>query len=84
MLVGFKALQGEADGLDPSDLLLVHTFLGLAVTAGTVIVGLVVLRPSPQCLISLQYLCQANLYGIVMCSQSLNPRHRGAPSPRYY
>ncbi len=45
-------------------MLLIHTFMGLAMAAGTVIVGLVVLRPSPQCLISLQYLCQATLYGI--------------------
>jgi hypothetical protein len=50
--------------LEASDLLLIHTFMGLAMAAGTVIVGLVVLRPSPQCLISLQYLCQATLYGI--------------------
>jgi hypothetical protein len=57
-------LQGEEDGLEASDLLLIHTFMGLAMAAGTVIVGLVVLRPSPQCLISLQYLCQATLYGI--------------------
>jgi len=60
----YLALQGEADGLEPSDLLLIHTFMGLAMTAGTVIVGLIVLRPSAQCLISLQYLCQATLYGI--------------------
>ena len=59
-----QALQGEEDGLEASDLLLIHTFMGLAMAAGTVIVGLVVLRPSPQCLISLQYLCQATLYGI--------------------
>ena len=59
-----QALQGEADGLESSDLLLIHTFLGLAMTCGTVIVGLVVVRPSSQCLISLQYLCQATLYGI--------------------
>ena len=50
--------------MEASDLLLIHTFMGLAMAAGTVIVGLVVLRPSPQCLISLQYLCQATLYGI--------------------
>ncbi|XP_046644820.1 monocarboxylate transporter 3-like isoform X3 [Daphnia pulicaria] len=60
----YLALQGEEDGLEASDLLLIHTFMGLAMAAGTVIVGLVVLRPSPQCLISLQYLCQATLYGI--------------------
>ena len=59
-----KALQGEEDGLEASDLLLIHTFVGLAMSAGTVIVGLIVLRPGPQCLISLQYLCQATLYGI--------------------
>lgn len=59
-----QALQGEEDGLEASDLLLIHTFMGLAMAAGTVIVGLVVLRPGPQCLISLQYLCQATLYGI--------------------
>ncbi|KAI9557615.1 hypothetical protein GHT06_017443 [Daphnia sinensis] len=60
----YLALQGEEDGLEASDLLLIHTFMGLAMAAGTVIVGLIVLRPSPQCLISLQYLCQATLYGI--------------------
>jgi hypothetical protein len=59
-----KALQGEEDGLEASDLLLIHTFVGLAMSAGTVIIGLIVLRPGPQCLISLQYLCQATLYGI--------------------
>ena len=59
-----QALQGEEDGLEASDLLLIHTFMGLAMAAGTVIVGLVVLKPSPQCLISLQYLCQVTLYGI--------------------
>ena len=61
-------------------MLLIHTFLGLAMAAGTVIVGLIVLRPSPQCLISLQYLCQANLYGIgkLQCQQHIDP-----PAPVY-
>ncbi|KAF4532380.1 hypothetical protein B566_EDAN004461 [Ephemera danica] len=57
-------LQGFREGLEDSALVLLQTFLGFATALGCVGFGLVVVRPSEQCLISRQYLCQASMVGI--------------------
>ncbi|XP_046406251.1 monocarboxylate transporter 12-like [Ischnura elegans] len=60
----YLVLQGYREGLEDSALLLLQTFLGFATALGCVGFGLVVVRPSDQCLISRQYLCQAAMIGI--------------------
>ncbi|XP_067011576.2 monocarboxylate transporter 4-like [Anabrus simplex] len=62
--VFYLALQGYKEGLEDSALVLMQTFLGFATALGCVGFGLVVVRPSEQCLISRQYLCQAAMVGI--------------------
>lgn len=60
----FKALQGYQDGLEASALILLQTCLGLAAALGCVAWGVVTARPSAQCLVSRQYLCQTALIGV--------------------
>lgn len=62
--VFYLALQGYNEGLEDSALVLMQTFLGFATALGCVGFGLVVVRPSEQCLISRQYLCQAAMVGV--------------------
>ncbi|XP_069699986.1 monocarboxylate transporter 4 isoform X3 [Periplaneta americana] len=62
--VFYLALQGFSEGLEDSALVLLQTFLGFAMALGCVGFGLVVVRPSDQCLISRRYLCQAALVGV--------------------
>jgi hypothetical protein len=57
-------MHGYNEGLEDSALVLLQTFLGFATALGCVGFGLVVVRPSDQCLISRQYLCQASMVGI--------------------
>lgn len=59
-----QALQGYKEGLEDSALVLLQTFLGFATALGCVGFGLVIVRPSSQCLISRQYLAQAAMLGI--------------------
>lgn len=59
-----QALQGYQDGLEASALVLLQTCLGLAAALGCAAWGLVTARPSTQCLVSRQYLCQAALLGV--------------------
>lgn len=44
--------------------MVLQTFMGFASALGCVGFGLVIVRPSTQCLISRQYLCQAAMVGI--------------------
>ncbi|XP_017775060.1 PREDICTED: monocarboxylate transporter 2-like [Nicrophorus vespilloides] len=60
----YLSFQGYREGLEDSALVLLQTFLGLASALGCVGFGLVTVKPSRQCLISRQYLCQAALVGI--------------------
>lgn len=57
-------MQGHKEGLEDSALVLLQTFLGFACALGFVGFGLVIVRPSSQCLISRQYLCQTAMVGI--------------------
>ncbi|KAK5641908.1 hypothetical protein RI129_010455 [Pyrocoelia pectoralis] len=60
----YLAVQGHREGLEDSALVLLQTFLGFSSALGFVGFGLVIVRPSTQCLISRQYLCQASMVGI--------------------
>ncbi|GBP85468.1 Monocarboxylate transporter 8 [Eumeta japonica] len=62
--VFFLALQGYREGLEESALVLLQTFLGFAAVLGCAGFGLVLVRPSAQCLVSKQYLCQTAMLGI--------------------
>ncbi|CAH2043667.1 unnamed protein product, partial [Iphiclides podalirius] len=62
--VFFLALQGFQEGLEESALVLLQTFLGFAAVLGCAGFGLVLVRPSAQCLVSKQYLCQTAMLGI--------------------
>ncbi|KAJ8712329.1 hypothetical protein PYW07_005171 [Mythimna separata] len=62
--VFFLALQGFQEGLEESALVLLQTFLGFAAVLGCAGFGLVLVRPSAQCLVSKQYLCQTAMVGI--------------------
>lgn len=57
-------MQGHKDGLEASALVLLQTCLGLAAALGCAAWGVVTARPSAQCLVSRQYLCQAALLGV--------------------
>ena len=54
--------------MDAGSLGLLQTFLGLALALGCLGCGVIVVRPSTQCWISRQYLCQATLLGIGGCA----------------
>ncbi|XP_049817094.1 monocarboxylate transporter 2-like [Aethina tumida] len=60
----YLVYQGYKEGLEDSALVLLQTFMGFASALGCVGFGLVIVRPSSQCLISRQYLCQAAMVGI--------------------
>lgn len=59
-----QAFQGFQEGLEESALVLLQTFLGFAAVLGCAGFGLVLVRPSAQCLVSKQYLCQTAMLGI--------------------
>lgn len=63
-----QALQGFQEGLEESALVLLQTFLGFAAVLGCAGFGLVLVRPSTQCLVSKQYLCQTAMLGISKCA----------------
>ena len=82
--VFYLALQGYKEGLEDSALVLMQTFLGFATALGCVGFGLVVVRPSEQCLISRQYLCQAAMVGVgkaAYTSVSQPPGRGPVPGP---
>nr|XP_022921215.1 monocarboxylate transporter 2-like [Onthophagus taurus] len=60
----FLVYQGYKEGLEEPSLVLLQTFLGFSSALGCFGFGLVTIKPSTQCLISRQYLCQASLIGI--------------------
>ncbi|CAH0564315.1 unnamed protein product [Brassicogethes aeneus] len=60
----YLVYQGYKEGLEDSALVLLQTFMGFASALGCVGFGLITVRPSSQCLISRQYLCQAAMVGI--------------------
>lgn len=77
----FQAIQGHKDGLEASAVVLLQTCLGLAAALGCAAWGVVTARPSAQCLVSRQYLCQAALLGVgqyttryVVVARMLEPR----------
>ncbi|KAL0125502.1 hypothetical protein PUN28_004541 [Cardiocondyla obscurior] len=67
----YIALQGYQDGLEISALVLLQTFLGLAAALGCAALGVVIVRPTAQCLVSRQYLCQAALIGVAVAEVAL-------------
>ncbi|RLU14920.1 hypothetical protein DMN91_012807 [Ooceraea biroi] len=67
----YIALQGYQDGLEASALVLLQTCLGLAAAFGCAAWGVVTARPSAQCLVSRQYLCQAALIGVAVAQVAL-------------
>ncbi|KAK2716431.1 monocarboxylate transporter 2-like isoform X2 [Artemia franciscana] len=71
----YMGLQGEDEGIEEGNILLVQTFFGLAISLGAVITGLVVVRPSSHCTISLQYLCQVTLLGIAVSELAMTALH---------
>ncbi|XP_050298344.1 monocarboxylate transporter 2-like [Anthonomus grandis grandis] len=62
--VFYLVYQGFREGLEDSALVLLQTFMGFASALGCVGFGLITVKPSTQCLISRQYLCQTALIGI--------------------
>ncbi|XP_014468611.1 PREDICTED: monocarboxylate transporter 10 [Dinoponera quadriceps] len=67
----YIAVQGYQDGLEASALVLLQTCLGLAAALGCAAWGVVTARPSAQCLVSRQYLCQAALIGVAIAQVAL-------------
>ena len=57
-----QAQQATEEGIKGKQLLLLHTYLGVAWTLGCIIFGCVVVNNSTECRISKQYLCQAALF----------------------
>ncbi|KOX68613.1 Monocarboxylate transporter 14 [Melipona quadrifasciata] len=66
-----EAVQGHKDGLEASAVVLLQTCLGLAAALGCAAWGVVTARPSAQCLVSRQYLCQAALLGVAIAQVAL-------------
>ncbi|XP_051162314.1 monocarboxylate transporter 10 [Leptopilina boulardi] len=67
----YIALQGYQEGLEASALVLLQTCLGLAAALGCAAWGVVTARPSAQCLVSRQYLCQVALLGVAIAQVAL-------------
>ncbi|XP_066597732.1 monocarboxylate transporter 4-like [Prorops nasuta] len=67
----YIASQGSQAGLEASALVLLQTCLGLAAALGCAAWGVVTARPSAQCLVSRQYLCQAALIGVAVAQVAL-------------
>ncbi|XP_076654148.1 monocarboxylate transporter 13 [Halictus rubicundus] len=67
----YIAVHGHEDGLEHSALVLLQTCLGLAAALGCAAWGVVTARPSAQCLVSRQYLCQAALLGVAIAQVAL-------------
>lgn len=57
-----QASQARADGIEHSSVMLLQSFLGIAVMLGTCGFGLLVVRSSVNCMIARQYLCQASSF----------------------
>ncbi|XP_050578340.1 monocarboxylate transporter 10-like [Bombus affinis] len=67
----YIAIQGHKDGLEASAVMLLQTCLGLAAALGCAAWGVVTAKPSAQCLVSRQYLCQAALLGVAIAQVAL-------------
>ncbi|XP_033361148.1 monocarboxylate transporter 10-like [Bombus vosnesenskii] len=67
----YIAIQGHKDGLEASAVVLLQTCLGLAAALGCAACGVVTARPSAQCLVSRQCLCQAALLGVAITQVAL-------------
>ncbi|CAK9809427.1 Monocarboxylate transporter 10 [Anthophora plagiata] len=67
----YIAVQSHKDGLEASAVVLLQTCLGLATAIGCAAWGIVTARPSAQCLVSRQYLCQAALLGVAIAQVAL-------------
>ncbi|XP_043578467.1 monocarboxylate transporter 10-like [Bombus pyrosoma] len=67
----YIAIQGHKDGLEASAVMLLQTCLGLAAALGCAAWGVVTAKPSAQCLVSRQYLCQAALLGVAIAQMAL-------------
>nr|XP_031836871.1 monocarboxylate transporter 11-like isoform X2 [Nomia melanderi] len=67
----YIAGHGHQDGLEASAVVLLQTCLGLAAALGCATWGVVTARPSAQCLVSRQYLCQAALLGVAIAQVAL-------------
>ncbi|XP_023245123.1 uncharacterized protein LOC106636883 [Copidosoma floridanum] len=67
----FIALQEYEAENDPSTAVLLQTCLGLAAAAGCAGWGIVTSKPSAQCLVSRQYLCQGALVGVAVSQLAL-------------
>ncbi|XP_060522678.1 monocarboxylate transporter 2-like [Cylas formicarius] len=62
--VFYLVYQGYREGIEDSALVLLQTFMGFSSALGCVGFGIITVRPSTQCTISRQYLCQTALIGI--------------------
>ncbi|XP_034950849.1 monocarboxylate transporter 4-like [Chelonus insularis] len=67
----YIVVQGHQDKLQQNELVLLQTCLGLAAALGCAAWGVVTARPSAQCLVSRQYLCQAALLGVAVAQTAL-------------
>ncbi|XP_015113818.1 monocarboxylate transporter 10 [Diachasma alloeum] len=67
----YIVLQGFQSGLEISSLVLLQSCLGLAAALGCAAWGSVTARPSAQCLVSRQYLCQGALVGVALAQIAL-------------
>ena len=68
--------MATAEGLG-DNVMLLQTCLGLAMSAGSLGFGLVVVSRSNQCVISRQYLLQASVFGIGIIRQPVDYLHIG-------
>lgn len=59
-----QAGAAHAEGQDDGSLVLLQTFLGLALAVGSAAFGAMAARPSHHCLVSRQALAQSALAGI--------------------
>ncbi|XP_057668640.1 monocarboxylate transporter 2-like [Diorhabda carinulata] len=60
----YLVYQGYKEGLEDNGLVVLQTFMGFATALGCVGFGFVIIKPSTQCLISRQYLCQTAMVGM--------------------
>ncbi|XP_058799155.1 monocarboxylate transporter 10 isoform X2 [Phymastichus coffea] len=67
----YIALQEYQEESDTSASVLLQTCLGLSAALGCAAWGMVTARPSAQCLVSRQYLCQGALVGVAIAQVAL-------------